>query len=162
MTNEEILNVLNKWGEETVANCIVALGNKTATHDLANSIRYRFGDNFIEFLMEDYGQFVESGTKEHYISVSKYPGVAKQFVRWANAKGVESAIVDYYRTLDTTNSGYIKVKQQKPVKFFTSVIEESIQDLVPQLEESIIQAWVGRLGKAISTGNPGNVIIVSS
>lgn len=144
--NEQLKAILDRWGEETVTKMIQVLSeeDKIATSTLARSIRFTLGEDTVNFLMDSYGTYVESGTRDHYIPVSKYPGVATQFKNWASSKGI-SKMVTRYAKLEKSNKGYIHVNKQQPVKFFTTVIEQEIDKLVPVLGDKIIQYFGDRI-----------------
>lgn len=138
--NEELQALLKRWGEQTIAKMIAVLTSedKVATKTLVNSLQIKFGKDFIQFLVADYGQWVESGSKAHWIPVSKYPGVATGFKKWAQAKGI-SKMITRYAALEKSNKGYIHVNKQQPVKFFQTVIENELDNLLPEIKDHIVQ-----------------------
>ena len=136
---EELQIILDKWAVETIAKMKTKLSdsNKEATGDLIDSLDHKITDDQVIFLMADYGKFVESGSKDHWISEKNNPGVAKKFKTWASIKAPN--MVSVYSKIDRNKKGYIHVNKQAPVKFFKSVIEENIEDLILSVEDVVIR-----------------------
>jgi len=131
--NEEIQNILDEWGAETVAAIqavLVDRGN-VATGALRRSIEYKLGGNFVQFTMADYGVYVEKGTKPHWAPIAP-------FKKWAKARGLSEKRA--YAT-----RGAIAKFGTKPHPFFTTIIEREIAKLAPKLEQSIIQYFGDRI-----------------
>ena len=87
--NEEIKKLLEEWGTETVAKMILVLESpvprfpSVATGTLRSSLRYIITDDGIGFLMEDYGKWVDEGTKPG----RKAPPIAP-LKQWVKLKGM--------------------------------------------------------------------------
>lgn len=125
--NDEIKQIFEKWGTDTVIamQAILTAQRNVATGNLRESIRFHLGDNFIQFTMEEYGKYVDQGTKPHWAPIAP-------FLRWASAKGLPKKAAYAVRAS-------IAKKGTKPHRFFTTILEREIDKLVPQLDEGFIR-----------------------
>ena len=108
MSDEELINTLNKWGESVVQDMVVFLDtiNKTNTGTLANSLRASArieGEKiYLEFFGSDYSEFVRQGVRGS-VSSNKAPkspfkfgtgsgekgGLRRSIDKWVITKGIE-------------------------------------------------------------------------
>lgn len=132
--NEEIKSILNRWGADTVVamQAILTAQRNVATGNLRNSIKYKLGADFIEFTMSEYGKIVDEGRSPGW-----YAPIAP-LKKWATAKGLPVAAA-------YTARAAIKKRGLRPKRFFTTVIEQEIAELVPLLETSIVQFFGDRI-----------------
>ena len=132
--NEELKKILEEWGQDTVIamQAVLTAQKNVATGNLRRSIQYIVGENFVQFTMDEaYGQYVDEGTKPHWVPIAPLK-------RWASAKGLPKSAAFAARAA-------IKRRGTTPKRFFTTVIEKEIARLVPQLEQSIVQYFGDRI-----------------
>lgn len=128
MTLEELLDdALNKWGSETVQAIIRKIDSYPIRWKgtLRRSISYDIVDQNVEFLMADYGKFIDEGIgiygpRKARISVSKKGALAYHLREWSSTKGLNSWAV-------ATN--IIKRGGVKPRPFFNTVIDQRVKGL---------------------------------
>ena len=130
---EELVKLLaevqDKWGEETVKAIIKKLDSYPIKWQgtLRRSVSYsqkQSGD--IEFLMADYGKFIDEGVdgtlikrNSPYSFKGNIPGTAFYIKKWADSKGINP----YAAATSIQRRGI------EPRPFFNDVIESRIDDL---------------------------------
>ena len=77
--NEEIKAIFDEWGRETVIaiQAMLTAQRNVATGNLRASIRYQLGENFIQFTMNEYGKFVDEGTRPHWAPKTRSKSIYK-------------------------------------------------------------------------------------
>lgn len=123
---QEILNkLLDKWAQETVREIVSKIDSEDIKWRgiLRRSIMYEIGEQGVEFLMTDYGQFQDEGTgifgpRKRRIPKSSIKGIAYHIRPWATSKGLNPWAV---ATKIVQRGGL------KPRPFFKSVIEQRLQ-----------------------------------
>jgi hypothetical protein len=138
--NEELKKILDEWGAETVAKIIQAIdtNNLKWRGTLRRSIIYQIGEDNIQFLMADYGQFFDQDSGSPRFSKKNKGALAYHLKDWASSKGLNNWAV----ATNIVKRGGLK---RKPVNFFTVVIEKQIAELVPMLDESIVRYLDNRI-----------------
>lgn len=126
--NEELKKILDEWGRETVIamQAILTAQRNVATGNLRNSIKYKLGADFIQFTMAEYGDIVDKGRTPGW-----WAPIAP-LKKWASAKGLPVSAA-------FTARAAIKKRGLKPKKFFTTIIEREIAELLPKLDTAIIR-----------------------
>lgn len=134
---KDINDILNKWGADTVLaiQAILVSNNNVATAALKRSIKYELGEDFVKFTMEEYGKYLETGTRPHWAPI-------KPFKVWASAKGLPEVVAYKVRAS-------IAKKGTKPHPFFAITIQKEIEKLAPNLEKAFIR-YMGDRIKIIS------------
>lgn len=125
---EKILDdALNKWGQETVQAIIRQIDSYPIRWKgtLRRSISYDIVNQQVEFLMADYGQFIDEGIgiygpRKQRIPTTKKGALAYYLKEWSSSKGLNSWAV-------ATN--IIKRGGVKPRPFFNTVIQQRVQGL---------------------------------
>lgn len=133
---EQILDeVLDKWGRETVQAILRKMDSYPIRWQgtLRRSVSFIQKDQQVEFLMADYGKFIDEGIgifgpRKTRIPLAKKGALAYHLKTWASTKNLNSWAV-------ATN--IIKRGGIKPRPFFDSVI----QSRTPQLETAIDTAY---------------------
>ena len=142
---EDILEAaLDKWGKETVQAILRKIDSYPIKWQgtLRRSISYDVVGQNVEFLMADYGQFIDQGVgifgpRKQAIPVSKKGALAYHLRTWSNSKNLNSWAV-------ATN--IIKRGGIKPRPFFNSVItqrtnllEEDINDAYQKYMDEVVK-----------------------
>ena len=127
--NEEIKTIFDEWGAETVIaiQAMLTAQRNVATGNLRASIKYQLGENFIQFTMNEYGKFVDEGTRPHWAPIAP-------FKTWARIKGLDKNAPYAIRAS-------IAKKGTKPHRFYTTVIESQIDKLMPKLDKRLTQLF---------------------
>lgn len=60
---KEVAKVLNRFGKKVVTEAKKNAIKKSSTGKLANSIDYKLNNNGVDFIMEEYGMFIDKGIK---------------------------------------------------------------------------------------------------
>jgi hypothetical protein len=130
---EEIKKIFDTWGQDTVIaiQATLTAQRSVATAQLRASIKYALGEDFVQFTMLEYGQYLETGTRPHWVPI----GPLK---RWATIKGMSKSAPYAIRAS-------IKKKGTRAHPFFSSVIEREIERLLPQLDQGFIKYLDGRI-----------------
>ena len=132
---EQILeDALDKWGQETVQAILRKIDSYPIRWKglLRRSISYEIKGQNVEFLMADYGKFIDEGvglfgSRKTRIPTSKKGALAYYLKEWSTSKGLNSWAV-------ATN--IIKRGGIKPRPFFNSVIQQRVQGLDKVLNDA--------------------------
>ena len=132
---EQILeDALDKWGQETVQAILRKIDSYPIRWKglLRRSISYDIKGQNVEFLMADYGKFIDEGiglfgSRKTRIPTSKKGALAYYLKEWSTSKGLNSWAV-------ATN--IIKRGGIKPRPFFNSVIQQRVQGLDKVLNDA--------------------------
>ena len=130
---EDIKKIFDDWGKDTVLaiQALLTAQRNVATGNLRRSIKYVLGENFIQFTMDEYGKYVDEGTKPHWAPISP-------FKKWASAKGLKPSVAYAVRAS-------IAKKGTKPHRFFQVTIEKELERLLPKLDEGFIRFLDNRI-----------------
>lgn len=141
MTQEDFNKILKDFGESTVATIIKVMQSKNIKWrgNLQRSIKAKYGNNVVEFIMSDYGQYLDKGTgrfgiKGTPIPKKSIPGIAFHIKEWAKSKGLNEWAV-------ATNIQ--KRGGLQPRRFFDKTIEDEIGKL--ELDYIIIEYLEARV-----------------
>ena len=145
---EQILeDALDKWGQETVQAILRKIDSYPIRWKglLRRSISYEIKGQNVEFLMADYGKFIDEGfglfgSRKTRIPTSKKGALAYYLKEWSTSKGLNSWAV-------ATN--IIKRGGIKPRPFFNSVIQQRVQGL----DKVLIDAYDDFLQKAVDNAS---------
>jgi len=131
--DEDIKKIFDEWGKDTVLaiQAILTAQRNVANGNLRKSIKYTLGENFVQFTMDEYGKYVDEGTKPHWAPIAP-------FKKWASAKGLKPQTAYAVRAS-------IAKKGTKPHRFFTTIIEKEIERLLPKLDEGFIRFLDNRI-----------------
>ena len=151
MLDKSILEIEKKWAQKVVTNAksILLRNKKIATGNLYNSIKYTVssdGDISFEYAAE--GKWVEQGRRKG----AKFPPPAP-ILRWIKVKGIKGR--------DPKTGRFIKDKALvflfqraisrdgiKPLPFMQMAIDKAIQQLMGDLEKSIVAYYSKQIGQA--------------
>src|SRR5574343_328618 len=142
--NEELKKILEEWGDDVVIamGAVLTAERSVATGRLRQSLKYIINDDGIQFLMEDYGKFVDEGTKPG----RKAPPIAP-LKQWVKLKGMPPGAAYAIQKK-------IAKKGTRPKRFFNTVIEKEIVNLLPHLEEGFVRYIEGRIKILNENNNP--------
>lgn len=149
MELEKLLEeVLDKWGRETVAAILKKIDSYPIKWKgtLRRSITYDVKDQTVDFLMADYGEFVDEGIgifgpRKTRIPLESKGALAYHLQEWSSSKNLNNWAV-------ATN--IIKRGGIKPRPFFKSVIEQrtgSLETLIDTAYQKYMQEVVDKANK---------------
>jgi hypothetical protein len=132
------------WAQQVVnlAKSNLIRGKKIAAGTLYNSISYKIDKvGQIEFLMDESGQYVESGRRRG----ARMPPPDK-IAQWARVKGLPRFRDKKGRYISNDSRAFllarsISVKGIKAYPFFSDALEESLSKLGPMLENTLEETF---------------------
>jgi hypothetical protein len=144
---QEILNkLLEKWSQDTVAEMIKAIDSQDIKWRgaLKRSIKYEIGQDGVEFLMADYGAFVDEGTgifgpRKQRIPKRSLGGIAYHIKPWADSKGLNNWAV----ATKIIQRGGVKARP-----FFKSIIEQRLATQQKEIQDGFQRYIEDRISQA--------------
>lgn len=133
---QEILNqLLDKWSQDTINEMLRRIDSQDIKWRgiLRRSLAYEITNQGVDFLMADYGQFIDEGTgifgpRKQRIPKRSIPGMAYHLKAWATSKNLNPWAVA------------TKIQQRggvRPKPFFKSVIEQRLQTQQAELQKGL-------------------------
>lgn len=150
--DKALYDIYNKWAKQVVAKAKANLirGKKNASKILIDSISYEITpDGDIEFMYEEYGQWVESGRRPG----GKMPPISK-IEAWAKIKPLTQFRDKKGRYISNRSRAFLIARAIardgiKPFPFLTNEVElaqDELAFLLQQYIEDSIQSEWGSLG----------------
>lgn len=139
--NEEIQNIFDEWGRDTVLaiQATLVAQKNIASRTLLDSIEYSLGSDFVQFTMAEYGHYVDVGSKPHWAPIAP-------FKTWARLKRLPpSAAFAIRASIAGKALGGSGKGGTKPHRFFDQVIQREIANLLPKLDQGFIDYLDGRI-----------------
>ena len=145
---QEILNkLLDKWSQDTLNEMLRRIDSQDIKWRgiLRRSLMYEITKDGVEFLMADYGRFIDDGTgifgpRKQRIPKSSIPGMAYHLKAWASSKNINPWAVA------------TKIQQRGGVKakpFFKSVIEQRLQTQQAEIQQGLQDYITQRIQNAV-------------
>lgn len=133
---QEILNqLLDKWSQDTINEMLRRIDQQDIKWRgiLRRSLAYQITDQGVDFLMADYGQFIDEGTgifgpRRQRIPKRSIPGMAYHLKAWASSKNLNPWAV----ATKIQQRGGIPAKP-----FFKSVIEQRLQTQQAEIQQGL-------------------------
>jgi hypothetical protein len=144
---QEILNkLLDKWSQDTVVEILKAIDSQDIKWrgSLRRSVIYEIGQDGVEFLMADYGAFVDEGTgifgpRKQRIPKRSLGGIAYHIKPWADSKNLNNWAV----AAKIIQRGGIKARP-----FFKSIIEQRLATQQKEIQDGFQRYIEDRISQA--------------
>lgn len=145
---QDILNkLLDKWSQETIEAMLKKIDEQDIKWRgiLRRSLAYEITNQGVDFLMADYGKFIDEGTgifgpRAQRIPTTSIPGIAFYIKPWAQSKGLNNWAV----ATRIVQRGGIPAKP-----FFKTVIEQRLQTQQATIQQGLQDYITQRIENAV-------------